>query len=501
MNDILATSIGGTEAGHPQHGGHFSQCEKSGMRSAVCRSFAGISLLTAVLVAHAATRPHYGGTLRIETRAKVMSIGPAEWPAGAEADALLAFHELIFDRLVRLDANGEPQPDLALSWEHDAQNKTWLFTLRPGVKWHDGAPLTAQEVESALAGAAPGMSVRVTKEGTLEIRMNEPRPDLLAVLATDPAWMIRRPSPVPSDALPIGTGPFRLTAWEAGRRAAFQANDSYWGGRPFVDSIEVQMGRSSREQLIDLELDKADVVEVDPVEARRAQQENRRIWTSAPLDLLAIAFDLNKAVVQDRRLREAIAGSIDRAAIQKVLLQNYGEATGSILPRWVSGYAFLFPATMDLNRARQLTAQIGTPPTLKLGYDASDPLSRQLAERVAVNARDAGITLEVSPLPAGWRHMPDTGTDLRVTRTRINAPSLDAAFRQAAASLEFPADAGAGSAERTYAAEQKVLDAFSVVPLVAAEEVIGLGPHVKDWSALPWGAWRIEDVWLEAAKP
>ena len=451
-------------------------------------------------MAIAATRPHYGGTLRVEVQARVSSVDPAEWPDVGEAETIVKLREMIFDRLLRLDPNGQPQAALALTWEHDAQYRTWLFKLRPGVKWQDGTALTPQDVLSSLAGMAPGGTVRLAATDALEIDLSEPRPDLLTALGTDPAWMIRRPA-VSSDAIPVGTGSFRLTAWEAGKRAVLEAYEDYWGGRPYLDRIEVQMGRSSRDQLLDLELDKADLVELDPSEARRAQQESKKIWSSAPMELLSLRFDLNKTAVQDRRLREAVANAIDRAAIQKVLLQNYGDATASIFPKWVSGYTFLFPTAMDLGRARGLTAEIGTPPTLKLGYDSADALARQTAERIAVNAREVGITLQVSPLPKGWRRMPDAGFDLRVERTRIEGPTLHAACRQAASGLRFPTPGAAEDPEHIYGVERKFLDAFAAVPLVYAPELVGLGPRVKDWSALPWGAWRIVDTWQMGQNP
>jgi peptide/nickel transport system substrate-binding protein len=477
---------------------------------------AASSAICLAVLAVAATRPHYGGTLSVEMRAKVSSLDPAEWPEVVEANTIVKLRELIYDRLVRLDQNGQPQPALAAAWEHDAQNRTWRFKLRPGVKWQDGSPLTPQDVLAslsgilpggafhvtpALAGIAPGWTLNLTPAGEIEIIMREPRPDLLITLATDPEWTIRRPAIPSPGALPVGTGPFRLTVWEAGRHAVLESNEDYWGGRPFIDRIEVQMGRPSRDQLLDLELGKADLVELDPGEARRGQQEGKKLWSSAPVELLSLHFDLNKPAVQDRRLREAVADSIDRAAIQKVLLQNYGEATGSIFPKWESGYAFLFPTAMDLGRARQLTAEIGTPPTLKLGYDANDALARQTAERIAVNARDVGITMQVSPLPQGWRRMPDAGFDLRVERTRIDGPTLDAAFRQAAFGLRLPANGGEETPEHVYGVERKFLDDLNTIPLAYAPELLGLGSRVKDWSALPWGAWHLEDAWLEAEKP
>jgi len=480
------------------------------------RFLAASSVACVAVWAVAAVRPHYGGNLRVEMRARVASLDPAEWPDVAEADAILKLRELIYDRLVRLDQSGQPQPALALSWEHDAQNQTWLFRLRPAVKWQDGSPLTPQDVVSSLAGLLPGGQMRVPTPvsniapevalgnpgaGTVEIKLSEPRPDLLTALATEPALVIRRPVIPSADALPVGTGPLRLTAWEAGRRAVLEAYEDHWSGRPFIDSIEVQMGRSSRDQLLDLELDKADMVELDPSEARRAQQEGKKTWSSAPVELLSLRFDLNKTAVQDQRLREAVANSIDRAAIQKVLLQNYGDATASVFPKWLSGYSFLFPTGMGLDRARQLTAEIGTPPTLKLGYDPNDALARQTAERIAVNAREVGITMQVASLPQGWRHMPDTGTDLHVERTRIDGPTLDAAFRQAASGLGFPTEGGVDGPEQAYGVERKFLDALSEVPLVYAPELVGVGPRVKDWSPLPWGVWQLENLWLETEKP
>src|SRR5208337_5565924 len=279
------------------------------------------------------------------------------------------------------------------------------FKLRPGVKWQDGAPLTPEEVVTSLEGHAAGTSVRLVGED-LEVNAGGPLPGLLATLATDASLTIRRTGES-AGALPIGTGPFRLTTWEAGGRAVLQANADYWDGRPFVDSIEIQMGRASRDELLDLELGKADVAELDPVEAHRAQQEGKKVWTSAPVELLYLRFSPDRPAVQDRRLRQAIADSIDRAAIQKVLLQNYGDVAGSIFPQWLSGYTFLFPTSMDLDRARQLRGEIGVAPALKVGYDPSDTLARQIAERVAVNARDAGLSLNLRPVSLARGGMKD----------------------------------------------------------------------------------------------
>ena len=170
----------------------------------------------------------------------------------------------------------------------------------PGVKWQDGAALTLEEVATALEGKLPNASVRASGDA-VEIDTRSPSPGLLTTLATNVNLCIRRVETTSGDLpLPIGTGPYRLMTWEAGSRAVLQANDDYWDGRAYVDTIEIQMGRASREAQLDLELGKADVVELDPVEARRVQQEGKKIWTSATVELLCLRFGANRPAVRIR---------------------------------------------------------------------------------------------------------------------------------------------------------------------------------------------------------
>jgi len=454
----------------------------------------------AVVSAQAATRPRYGGTLRLESPAKVLSLESEEAQCIPESDAANRIRDLIFDRLVHLDRNGQPQPALAISWEHDAQSVKWRFNLRPGVKWQDGAPLTPAQIAASLDRKGLAGSVKVSGD-VLEITLAQGWPDFLAALATNPTLIIRRRGEQTVGSLPVGTGPFRLTDWQPGHSAELQANEDYWGGRPFIDKIEIRMGRSSRDQILDMDLDRTDLVQLDPIDAHRYQQEGKKLWTSAAAELLLLRFDTNKPALQDLRLREAVAGSVDRAAIQKVLTQNFGEVAGGYIPQWLSGYSFLFPTAPDLKQARQLAAAIGTLPTLKLGFDSNDALARQTAERIAVNARDAGIDIQVSSLPADWKRMPDSGADMRVERVRIDGPTFDEAVLQAESSLGLGFTGKTVIPENVYMAEQKLRENLEFVPLVCVPDLLGVGPHVKDWSALPWGDWRLQNVWLDAEKP
>src|SRR5258708_6413568 len=87
--------------------------------------------------ATAAQRPRYGGTLRVEIQASLTSLEPDHSSGSEGAQGLGNLRALLYDRLVRLDANGQPQAALAISWNHDRTSSHWKFKLRPNVKWHD----------------------------------------------------------------------------------------------------------------------------------------------------------------------------------------------------------------------------------------------------------------------------------------------------------------------------------------------------------------------------
>jgi len=276
-----------------------------------------------------------------------------------------------------------------------------------------------------------------------------------------------------------GAGPFRVVQWEPRRRAVLAASDDYPGGRPFVDSIEIQMSRSLRDQALDLELDKADIVEIEPAGARRASQRGIRIWTSPPVEWMGL---LTRA--EDPRLREAVSLALDRATMHAVLLGKHGEPAGALLPQWLSGHAFLFSTARNLEKARKLAAEIRPAPVVTLAYDASDPTARAVAERIAVDVREAGIrvrTVAGAAPAAEWR----------LVRQRVAAQRPGPALAGLAAALGLPARE-TSSPEDVYRWERELVDEARVIPLFHLPEIYGLGPRVRNWQG------RLEDVWLDA---
>src|SRR5206468_9098778 len=137
---------------------------------------------------------------------------------------------------------------------------------------------------------------------TLVFRSQQPAPNLLHILAS--SSIFKRAA----DGSVVGTGPFRITAGGAAHRIVLVANEDYWAGRPYLDAIEIETGRTLRDQALDFEANKVDIIELGFGDARRPMQNGRKIWISPPVDLIAIEFGPSAG----ERVREAIALSIDR---------------------------------------------------------------------------------------------------------------------------------------------------------------------------------------------
>jgi len=449
------------------------------------------SLLLALCPATAATRPRYGGTLRVELSTSTASLDPAQqsaFPTSVQ-EQLAA---LLFDGLVARDEYAKLRPGLAASWQHDPDYRRWLFHLQSGVLLHNGEPLRPHLVVMSLAASNPNWQVRLQGDDVV-IESSSPVPNLLAELAC-----ARNSIVVHTEAgAVVGTGPFRVSTWEAGKRLVLTANDDYWGGRPFLDSIEITMGRSQRDQALDLQLGRADVVEVPPDQVRRAQQEGQRVAVSAPTELIALAFS-DQPSVKEPTLREAISLSIDRSAIQSTLLQKQGEAAGGLLPQWVSGYAFLFPVTASVERARQLRRDLGATPSLTVAYDWNDPLGRAIAERVSVNAKDADIAIQTYGENLSARA---GNADARLVRVPLASNDAAAALAALSVAAGHQSVTPTNSPEELYASERALRNDFRLLPIAYVPQAWALGARVHDWVTPREGGWRLSEVWLEGDKP
>jgi peptide/nickel transport system substrate-binding protein len=471
-------------------------------------------------VAYSAARPQYGGVLRVEMRAAAVNLNPAKWKSGSPDFATNErLAELLFDRLVTLDNYGRFQAQLATEWTHDEAAKRWQFTLRQGVRFSDGTLLTPADVVAVLKALLPrGMQATAAGSG-VSIQCNAPAGDLLELLASGPFFIYKDSG----GAVPRGTGPFVLESVSASsrdlekagtdgtsaqtQRLSFRYNENCWSGRPYLDAIEVTLGVPPLKALLDLQLRKTDLGELSTDTARRTRQTNLKSWASLPLTLYVLAISSDGKAENGQRLREAISLSVDRGAMARVLLQKQAEPSASFLPQWLSGYAFLFDTESNLERAKELRGKLpssmaGAVQPLRVTVDPGNELAKLIAERVAVDARRAGLTLQTAKAGArvasdGVAPRSDVAAQLLAFRYTSLSPRNVLESLGSAAHWQSTEGAAPEPAEARYAWEKQMMEQANLLPLVGVPDFAAADPRVRNWLPSPWGEWRLADAWLD----
>jgi len=441
-----------------------------------------ISSISVVLVisAHARTRPRYGGNLRVETSAVVNN----------SADFL---RPLIGDTLTSLDPQGKPRPHLALRWASQNGGKRWQFWIRSDAKLPDGSFLTATLIAQGLTALTTQFhrwqSVRASGD-TLIFESDTPMPDLPAELAS-PFNAIAFADP---SGATVGTGPFRI-AGGSPNTVILKSNSDYWHGRPFVDSIEITGQHSVRAQWLDLNITRTDIAEVPPEEIRLAEQSRMRTAISPVNELLVLKISDDTPQLQDVHLRQAIADSIDRNSILNFIYQKQGETTGSLLPNWMTGYGMLFDSAQDLATARDIRAALPYIPALTIAYPSGDSTLQLIAERVALNIRDAGLNVQTSPDNATVK------ADMHLVLLHLQSDNPAVALAGIANELGMTmTPLPSNGMENIYNTEQAMLSAYKAVPLLYLPTAYAASSRVRDWRVGKMGALSWRDYWLEDHK-
>ena len=162
--------------------------------------------------------------------------------------------QLLFDGLMRRDVTGETVPGLAESYEYDPETYTYVFRLRDGVFWHDGKPLRAADVKFTIEAIRNPMTDSLNAQNfedvreiteiddkTVRIRLSAPNAAFLDYMVQPilPAHLLagRDLRTTGFFRSPVGTGPFRLDHWEAGKEIVLARNEDYYRGAPKIDSF------------------------------------------------------------------------------------------------------------------------------------------------------------------------------------------------------------------------------------------------------------------------
>ncbi|MFF0217703.1 ABC transporter substrate-binding protein [Streptomyces vinaceus] len=375
---------------------------------AACGSGSGDSKNTTP-EAGAAEQPRPGGTLRVGALGKAASV--TRDPHGTqpnESDYLII--SLVYDTLAVPGDTSNTVPRLAASWKPSDDLKTWRFTLADGATFHDGTPVTAEDVVWSLkrlrntpAGSArlPGIrpeSIKAEDTRTVVLESDYPNAEL-PLLTRLTTFVLKKDTPDTALATAPGTGPFKLD-WYRDGNARLVRNDHWYGGKVLLDAIEVKIFESPQAManaLLAGQIDLASntgAVAARTAEARKDVQVLRR-----PNDMaMPIVMRTADGPFADPRVREAMRLVVDRDAMVKQVLSGYGTVANDILGTGDPAFAKDVPQRRrDIARAKQLLAdaKFDTSQTYDLLTTEDIAGLAESATLFATQAREAGLKINV----------------------------------------------------------------------------------------------------------
>ncbi len=383
----------------------------------------------------AAPQPERGGIFQLAARQPVPHL--SYWrEAGVAASIGLT---PVYERLLVLDFQEDEDwrehyrvvPWLAERWEQP-DPRTYVFQVRKGIKWHDGADLTARDVEwaykelldpkNAFRGGANlklAETIQAIDESTLRIRVVEQSAIFLVGLADrnsmiQPRHVVERGQK--HEDVAIGTGPYKVASFDRQKGLDLVRNDLYWqgGAKPYLDKVKIVWGMDVAGMFAAFQAKQSDVLKVidkvqfDQVKALSPQVKSR-VFLRDLVDSFWMRVD--RPPFQDVRVRQAVHLGIDRQQLVNVVtfglgLANPPEVNGGrrgwvipqdelkTLPGWRQ------PKDEDIAEARRLLSQAGYGDGLKIvnRYNLTQSTTPQESEILAQQLKKIGIDMELQPM-------------------------------------------------------------------------------------------------------
>jgi peptide/nickel transport system substrate-binding protein len=328
----------------------------------------------------------------------------------------------VCETLVRYRPDGtRPEASLATTWAN-VNGRVWTFTLREGVRFHDGAPLDADAVVANLENLRrergfPGLAERVGPR-VVSITLERPNAALLATLS-QPFFSLQSPRELARGATgrPVGTGPFRLLQARPGL-VELIPNWTYWGGPPRLGGIDFRRYRDEQSlaaALLSGEVDVSSAVGYQRLPELRASPA-MTLDSKTGLNIAFLSLNNERRPLDDRRVRQAISRAIDRPALVSRFLGGHGVPARNPLPPSLWGYsARTKDLALDLPAARRLLAEAGFATGLDLTLLAVDAprayLPAPLAEAAQIkdDLARVGIRVTVRQVPTWAEYLETAG--------------------------------------------------------------------------------------------
>lgn len=463
-------------------------------------------------------------TLRLLFNHEHGSLNANTWDADSSSATVIL--KLCCPSLLRFDRAMRLQPDLAESWEVLDGQRAFHFTLRPGLRFHNGRALDADaaaacfrrildpRVQAPLRDDFAGLE-RIEAIGARDLRFRFARPHTAFLAAL--AWRCYLVDDVAVQ--PVGAGPYELTEWVRGSHVRLRRFAGYHAAHLLAhEEVVIRFAPRVAQRIAALEAGEADVVETLPATAAR-DLETRGL--AVPLGVhsprkTVIAFRCTAPPFDDPRVRLAVAHALDREAIRALHLGARGRTLNGVLPEDDAFGIALPPWPLDRDRARALLREAGHGGGLSVqaACSAVPPMPAVMAD-VAAQLAEIGITLDMRSyddppwwpavyLQSGWQlaiqaasarphpHIMvrrDLGTGGAFNPGGYSNARLDAIIAEAVACTD------AARQRDLYAEAQRIVHAdVAVLPLYASDVMAAVRPGVRGFAPHPLGYVELEGV-------
>lgn len=288
----------------------------------------------------------------------------------------------VYNGLVRYDKNLNLEGELAESWEVSKDGLVITFHLRKGVKWHDGADFTADDVmytykvtidpKTPTAYSGDFLMVKkaeVLDKYTFRVTYSKPFAPALASwgAAILPKHLLEGKEIAKSELTrhPVGTGPYKFIEWKTSEKIVLEANPEYWEGKPYIERYIYRIIPDSATQFLELKSGGVDYMGLTPLQFARQTEfpefrKNFNKYSYLAFAYTYLGYNLNNPLFQDKRVRKAISYAIDKQELVDGVLLGLGKtATGPYKPKtWVYNDKV---ERYDYNprKARELLAEAG----------------------------------------------------------------------------------------------------------------------------------------------
>ncbi len=371
---------------------------------------AATSAPAAVAAPTAATAPRAGGWLKVSVSMRPNTLNPLKQVNSAE----YMLGEMMYSGLTRLGKKMEAVPDLATSWEHNADLTEWTFKLRKGVKFHTGDPVTPKDVVATFKAimdpkvASPGaknvgpiQSVAEKGDDAVVFKLSGPYADLPISIAYTDAKIVPAKALDNMDDLAtkdFGSGPFKLVDFTPGSTVKLAKNPDYFlSGKPYLDGVIQAVYPDSTAEVGALLNGDVDLnTQVDPSQFPRLQKQTGVVPLRTPSgQFLNLVLGCDVKPFNDPKVRQALALSIDRKTLVDMVLEGLGSpAYDNPISSAYRFYSTVPERKQDIAKAKQLLAEAGYPNGLDITLHAAERPGTRAILAVAVKEMAA---------PAGFR--------------------------------------------------------------------------------------------------